>query len=96
MCLALPAQILTIDDDRQEAVVTIATVRKRISLALIDDPRIGDFVLVHVGYALHKISVEEAERSLQLMSEADLLDEGVVVDLKEPATIGPVKMGGSA
>jgi hydrogenase expression/formation protein HypC len=90
MCLALPAQIIAIDATSQEATVALANIRKRISIALIEDPQIGDFVLVHVGYALHKISAEEAERTLQLMSEADLLGEGFTGDLGGEATLAKI------
>lgn len=72
MCLALPAQIIALEPDGENAVVALGGVRKRISLALIEDPQIGEFVLVHVGYALHKLSAEEAERTLALMAEIGL------------------------
>ncbi|MFZ1682223.1 MAG: HypC/HybG/HupF family hydrogenase formation chaperone [Rhizobiaceae bacterium] len=72
MCLALPAEIIELHDD-QMATVSLGGVRKRISLALINDAAIGDHVLVHVGYALHRLSPEEAARTLKLMEEAGLL-----------------------
>ncbi len=74
MCLALPAEIIELLDD-QMATVSLGGVRKRISLALIDEAAIGDHVLVHVGYALHRLSPEEAARTLKLMEEAGLLAE---------------------
>lgn len=73
MCLALPARIESLHDGGASATVALGNVRKRISLALLEEAAIGDYVLIHVGYALHKISEEEAERTLQLMSEADIL-----------------------
>lgn len=75
MCLALPAEIVDLDADGINAVVALAGVRKRISLALIEEPKVGEFVLVHVGYALHKVSAEEAERTLQLMDELEMAAE---------------------
>ncbi len=72
MCLALPAQIIALEPDGENATVALGGVRKRISLALIEDPQVGEFVLVHVGYALHKLSAEEAERTLALMAEIGL------------------------
>lgn len=75
MCLALPAEVISLEDD--DAVVSLEGVKKKISLALVEDIKIGDFVLVHVGYALHKVSSEEAERTLKLMSEAGILEEEV-------------------
>lgn len=74
MCLAIPARVVELLDDDM-AVVAFGTVRKRISLALVADVSLDDFVLVHVGYALHKVSPEEAERTLQLMAEAGVLEE---------------------
>lgn len=74
MCLAIPARVMELLDN-DVAVVAFDTVRKRISLALVEDVAIGDFVLVHVGYALHKVSVEEAERTLGMMAEAGVLRE---------------------
>jgi hydrogenase expression/formation protein HypC len=74
MCLAIPARVVELLDDDM-AVVAFDRVRKRISLALVADVSLDDFVLVHVGYALHKVSSEEAERTLQLMAEAGMLEE---------------------
>lgn len=72
MCLALPARVVEMHDDAM-ATVSLEGVKKRISLALVDEVAIGDFVLVHVGYALHKVSPEEAERTLAMMAEAGVL-----------------------
>ena len=72
MCLAIPAQVEVIEGD--QAVVSIGGVRKEVSLALVDDVEIGDFLLVHVGYALNKISEEEAQKTLELFAEAGLLE----------------------
>lgn len=67
MCLAIPAQILALDPATDAATVSLGGVRKPVSLALVDDAEVGDYVLVHVGYALNKISPEEAERTLALI-----------------------------
>ena len=75
MCLAIPARITEIDTAADSAVVALGEVRKQISLALVDDVEIGDYVLIHVGYALNRISPEEAERTLALFGEAELLEE---------------------
>lgn len=69
MCLAIPAEVVTITEDQQTATVALDGVRKEISLALLTEVEIGDFVLVHVGYALNRISPEEAQRTLELMAE---------------------------
>jgi hydrogenase expression/formation protein HypC len=72
MCLALPARVTELHDDSM-ATVSLEGVKKRISLALVEDVSVGDYVLVHVGYALHKVSPEEADRTLKLMADAGLL-----------------------
>ena len=70
MCLALPAKVLSIDKEAETAVVTLGPVKKEISTALLDEVTPGDYVLIHVGYALHKVSPEEAERTLEMIREA--------------------------
>jgi hydrogenase expression/formation protein HypC len=69
MCLALPAKVLAIDPMTDMGIVSPGGVRKHVSLALVDDVRVDDFVLIHV-YALNKISEEEAKRTLQLFAGA--------------------------
>jgi hydrogenase expression/formation protein HypC len=54
--------------------IDLGGVRKDISLALVEDVRVGDYVIVHVGYALTKLDPDEAERTLAMMAEAGLLD----------------------
>lgn len=75
MCLALPAQVISIDHAANTATVSLGEVKKGISLALVENIEEGDFVLVHVGYALNKISQQEAEKTLDLFREAGLIDE---------------------
>ena len=72
MCLALPARVVSIEADDM-GTVALEGVRKKISLALVDEVAVGDYVLVHVGYALHKVSEEEAARTLAMMAEAGVL-----------------------
>jgi hydrogenase expression/formation protein HypC len=73
MCLALPAEVVEIEGDM--AKVNLGGVRKAVSLALVDGVTVGDYVLIQVGYALNRISPEEAERTLRLFAEAGL-EEG--------------------
>lgn len=72
MCLALPAQITQISADNNTATVSVDNVKVEVSLALVDDVQVGDYVLVHVGYALSKIDEEEALNTLALFAEAGL------------------------
>lgn len=74
MCLAVPARITAIDQMADSATVALGAVQKEISLALVDGVAVGDYVLVHVGYALNRISPEEVERTLALIDEAGGLD----------------------
>lgn len=75
MCLALPAQVVTIDASCDMATVALGEVKREVSLSLVEDVEVGDYVLIHVGYALNKVSVEEAEKTLALFAEAGYLEE---------------------
>jgi hydrogenase expression/formation protein HypC len=75
MCLAIPAQVVELRDGDM-AVVDLAGVRKEISLALVDGVLPGDYVIVHVGYALNKLDPEEAARTLALFAELELHQAG--------------------
>jgi len=68
MCLAIPACVeeLIAGDS---AIVNLGGVRKEISLALVEDIAVGDYVIVHVGFALQKLDPEEAAQTLALFAE---------------------------
>ncbi len=69
MCLAIPTQIIKLLDN-QMALTSLSGVEKEISLALIqDDVKEGDFVIVHVGYALSKLDEEDAQKTLAYFAE---------------------------
>lgn len=68
MCLAIPAEVKRILPDDM-AVVSIDGVGKEISVALIENLAVGDFVIIHVGYALTKIDPDEARRTLEVLRE---------------------------
>lgn len=72
MCLAIPAKILELSSGGS-ATVSLEGVKKEISLALVADAKVGDYVLVHVGYALNTISPEEAEETLRVMADMSLI-----------------------
>ena len=69
MCLAIPTQIIELLPD-QMAKVSLDGVMKIVSVALVDDLQIGDYVVLHVGYALAKIDEDEALQTLKLLAEA--------------------------
>ncbi|MCK1711188.1 HypC/HybG/HupF family hydrogenase formation chaperone [Bradyrhizobium sp. 143] len=68
MCLAIPAEVTKLLPDDM-AVVSIDGVSKEISVALIENLAVGDYVIIHVGYALTKIDPQEAQRTLELLRE---------------------------
>jgi len=78
MCLAIPARVQRVLED-DVAMVDVGGVQKQISLALVEDVQVGDYVILHVGYALHKLDPEEAQRTLELFaaieSAADTADD---------------------
>jgi len=68
MCLAIPARVVELRSG-DEAVVDLAGVRKTISVALVPEAGVGDYVIVHVGHAIGRLDAEEAERTLALLAE---------------------------
>jgi hydrogenase expression/formation protein HypC len=78
MCLAIPAQVVELREG-DGAVVDLAGVRKEISLALVDGVAVGDYVIVHVGYALNKLDPEEAAKTLALFAEIGQQGLGAIV-----------------
>ncbi|MEJ5311170.1 MAG: HypC/HybG/HupF family hydrogenase formation chaperone [Anaerolineae bacterium] len=68
MCLAIPTQIIAIDDERI-ATVTLGGVERRISLVMTPEAQVGDYVLVHTGYAISVLDPEEAQASLETFAE---------------------------
>lgn len=73
MCLAIPTQIIELLDN-QMAIASLSGVKKEISLALLtDEVKIGDYVIVHAGYALNRLDEEDAKKTLEYFTE--LLNE---------------------
>lgn len=72
MCLAVPVKVLEVGlgSAGGMALVELGGIRKEISLALVDDVQVGDFVILHVGYALSKLDPEEAARTLELIAQS--------------------------
>ncbi|MFC1907780.1 HypC/HybG/HupF family hydrogenase formation chaperone [Chloroflexota bacterium] len=67
MCLAIPALIKHIED--KEAEVEIGGITRRISLWLTPEAKVGDYALIHTGYAINILDQEEAEETLKLLRE---------------------------
>ncbi len=69
MCLSIPSKVVKIDENNMATVDTMG-VKRDVTLDLIDEKvEIGDFVLIHVGFAMNKISQEEAKQSLEVYEE---------------------------
>jgi hydrogenase expression/formation protein HypC len=87
MCLAIPGQVLEIVDERNRlAKVDVAGVRRNVSVGLLDGEdggvAIGDWVLIHVGFAISKVDEAEAEATLRLLGEMGAEYEQELEELK--------------
>jgi len=70
MCLAIPGRVVElIDGENQLARVEVGGVRRNVNIGLLDDTKVGDYVLIHVGFALSKVDEREAEETLRLLQE---------------------------
>ena len=67
MCLAIPVRVVELLGE-STALVDLDGIRKEVSLALVDDVHVGDYVILHVGYALSTLDPEEAQRTLALFA----------------------------
>jgi len=75
MCLSVPAEIISIDG--QMAKASVGGAIREISLQLVEGTVVGDFVLLHTGYAIEKISHEEAQETVRLLKELGETDETI-------------------
>ncbi len=75
MCLSIPAKVISVDGNMAKASVGGTIINA--GLHLVEDVKEGDYVLIHTGYALEKISEEEAIETLKLIKELDELDESL-------------------
>ena len=82
MCLAIPARVVEVMDE-ETAVVDLGGVKKEISIALVEDVCVDDYVITHVGYALNKIDPEEAEKTLKLFSEMSASEQAETLAANE-------------
>jgi hydrogenase expression/formation protein HypC len=73
MCLAVPVEVVSIKGN--EAEVEIGGVRRRVSIMLTPEARVGDYVLLHTGYAINVIDEAEARETLKILEEMASLDE---------------------
>jgi hydrogenase expression/formation protein HypC len=66
MCLAVPVKVEQLLENAQ-ALVELGGIKTKISLALVEDVQVGDYVILHVGFALSKLNTEEAEQTFEAM-----------------------------
>jgi len=70
MCLAIPSRVVEIDEVSKTAVVETFGVKRKVSTMLLNEPlKVGDYVLVHVGFAMEKVDPLEAQKTLELFKE---------------------------
>ncbi len=81
MCLAIPMEL--IDRGEQDGVVELGGVRRRVSLLLTPEARVGDHLLVHAGYAIGAVDADEAAETVRLFEE-------IIAAEASPASPGPV------
>ena len=74
MCLAIPSKITQIENNM--ATIDVDGVKRKASLLLLENAGIGDYVIVHAGFAIHKIDETVALETLKLLKEAVALVEG--------------------
>jgi hydrogenase expression/formation protein HypC len=75
MCLSIPSKVISINGDK--AMVSVGGTQYEASLQLLDDVKVDDYVLIHTGFAIQKISEEEAQETLKLVKELDNLENEI-------------------
>ena len=82
MCLAVPGKIVTIEGDDpilRAGIIDFSGVTKRVNLSYVPDAKVGDFVLVHVGFAISTVDEEEAAKVFSYLKQM-----GDLAELEEP------------
>lgn len=96
MCLAIPGKVIEIESDPQGVRMgktNFGGIVKQVCLEYTPDVQVGDYVLVHVGFAIGKVDEEEAQRTYELIREMDQLAE---LDTPEPDLAGSQRAKGTA
>ncbi len=75
MCLSIPCKVLSIEGDK--AIVSAGGTEYEASLQLVEDVRVDDYVLIHTGFAIQKISEEEARETMKLLMELAEIDREI-------------------
>ena len=96
MCLGVPGQVLAIHEDplgMNMGEVSFAGIKKKVCLAYTPEAEVGDYVVVHVGFAISRIDEEEAHQVFQYLKEMDELAE---LDVPQPGDAAPAAGDGDA
>jgi hydrogenase expression/formation protein HypC len=76
MCLAIPGKIVEmVDEENSIAKVDVGGVKRNVNIGMLDDTQVGDYVLIHVGFAMSKVDEAEAEETLRLLKELGAYQE---------------------
>jgi hydrogenase expression/formation protein HypC len=75
MCLAVPLRVVSVEADGARGTVAMGNAAMAVSLALVEDVRAGDYVLVHAGMAIEKLDEEAARETLELLSALGAADQ---------------------
>jgi hydrogenase expression/formation protein HypC len=84
MCLAIPTQIKVIDENGT-ATVELGGVERQVSLIMTPEAQVGDYVLVHTGYAISLMDPEEAQASLEVFAELARIQEELEQEAEDRA-----------
>jgi hydrogenase expression/formation protein HypC len=70
MCLAIPGKIVEmVDAENHIAKVEVGGVKRNVNIGMLEDTKVGDYVLIHVGFAMSKVDEHEAEETLRILKE---------------------------
>jgi len=92
MCLAVPGKVLEVSEINGSRVarVQFGGITRQVHLDLVPEAQIGDYVVVHVGFAISRLNAEEAARTYQLLEEMELLEGAETTPAgSEPAEVEP-------
>ncbi len=81
MCLSIPGKVISISEDK--AIVSVGGTEYEASLQLLNDVQVDDYVLIHTGFAIQKISEEDALETLSIFEEFDELNDQLKPKLEE-------------
>jgi hydrogenase expression/formation protein HypC len=72
MCLAMPMRVVEKNDGGEEGIAELGGVRRKVSFQLLDEVELGDYVLVHAGFAIARVDEEDARETIDAMDECGI------------------------